>query len=106
MAAAIRCPRNRMPQPKWVISMGACDPSAGFSIAIRRCGRQLGDSGGVLCSGKSPVARKALACDRVSARENTARAAERFENCECWANGDWSVKLSERRITEVTIRSL
>ena len=69
MAAAIHCPRKRMPQPNIDGSDGRLRSHAGFSMAMCCCGRQLGDSGGVLCSGKSPVARAASACGRVSARE-------------------------------------
>jgi len=55
MAPVIKQLHEQMPEPKWVISMGACATSGGVfnNYAIVQ-GRQPGNSRGYLCAGCPP----------------------------------------------------
>jgi NADH:ubiquinone oxidoreductase subunit B-like Fe-S oxidoreductase len=85
--------------------MGACAPTLGFQWPCAAAGVNWAIPAEFYVPASPPWPEQLLHAVAFL-QENAARTAKRFENCECRASGDWSVKLSERRITEVTIRGL
>ena len=81
MAPVLRRLYDQMPEPKWVISMGACATSGGvFNNYALAAGREPGGTGGCVCTRMPTPSRATDLRHLASTREDSARTPKSAEN--------------------------